>query len=100
MRDITLENLTRVAAQTFAGGGDARREQLSAALVNHLHAFAREVQLSHEEWQQAIAFLHRCGDISGPERSEFTLLSDVLGLSSLVTHARPASSGWVEALIS
>ena len=94
MRDITLDNLTRVAAQTFAGGGDARREELTAALVNHLHAFAREVQLSHEEWQQAIAFLHRCGDISGPERSEFTLLSDVLGLSSLVDlmHSRPGAT--------
>lgn len=102
MRDITLDNLTRVAAQTFTGGPDAqrqvhreqRRDELAAALVTHLHAFAREVQLSHEEWQQAIAFLHRCGDISGPERSEFTLLSDVLGLSSLVDlmHSRPGAT--------
>jgi catechol 1,2-dioxygenase/hydroxyquinol 1,2-dioxygenase len=31
-----------------------------------------------------MAFLHRVGDISNAERSEFSLLSDVTGLSSLV----------------
>lgn len=84
MRDIRLDNLTEVAVQTFAGAPEARRRELSQALVRHLHGFAKEVRLTHEEWRAAIAFFHRVGDISSPERSEFTLLSDVLGLSSLV----------------
>lgn len=84
MRDIRLDNLTEVAVQTFAGAPEARRRELSQAVVRHLHALAQEVRLTHAEWRAAVAFFHRVGDISSPERSEFTLLSDVLGLSSLV----------------
>lgn len=84
MKDIRLDNLTDIAAQTFAGAPEARRRELSQALVRHLHGFAKEVRLTHAEWREAIAFFHRVGDISNDQRSEFTLLSDVLGLSSLV----------------
>lgn len=84
MRDIRLDNVTEVASQTFAGATDERRRQLSQALVRHLHGFAREVGLTHAEWRAAISFMHRVGEISSEQRSEFTLLSDVLGLSSLV----------------
>ena len=84
MRDIRLDNVTEVASQTFAGATDERRRQLSQALVRHLHGFAREVGLTHAEWRAAIGFMHRVGEISSEQRSEFTLLSDVLGLSSLV----------------
>ncbi|MEK0416564.1 MAG: hypothetical protein RI949_570 [Pseudomonadota bacterium] len=84
MRNIRLDNVTEVAAQTFAGETDERRRQLSQALVRHLHGFAREVGLTHAEWRAAIGFMHRVGEISSEQRSEFTLLSDVLGLSSLV----------------
>jgi len=52
--------------------------------VTYVHGYARETGLSHAEWQAALAFLLRSGEISSPSRSEFTLLSDVLGLSSLV----------------
>ncbi len=84
MRNITLGNITQAASDSFAGLPDARRRELMQQLVRHLHAFARETRLTHGEWQAAIAFLHRTGDISSSTRSEFGLLSDVLGLSSLV----------------
>jgi hydroxyquinol 1,2-dioxygenase len=84
MRDITLANITQAASDSFAGMPDARRRELMQQLVQHLHAFAKEVQLSHAEWRAALAFLHRAADISSDSRSEFSLLSDVLGLSSLV----------------
>ena len=84
MRNIDLANITDAAAASFGGLADDRRRQLTQALVRHLHAYAREVGLTHAEWRAALAFLHRTGDISNAERSEFSLLSDVLGLSSLV----------------
>ena len=62
-------------------------------LAAHLHAFAKEVELSHEEWQLAIDLLYRAGKISTPERNEFILLSDVLGLSSLVDMINSRQSG-------
>jgi hydroxyquinol 1,2-dioxygenase len=54
-----------------------------SALVRHLHAFAREVDLTEDEYFTAIDFLTRTGQISTGTRQEFVLLADVLGLSML-----------------
>jgi hydroxyquinol 1,2-dioxygenase len=84
MRNIELSNITAAATGSFAGVPDARRRALLQALVEHLHGFAKATRLTHDEWRAALDFLHRVGDISSESRSEFSLLSDVLGLSSLV----------------
>ena len=84
MKNLTLDTITSAASDSFAGLPDARQRVLVQALVGHTHQFVREVQLSHAEWRSAISFLHRLGDISDAHRSEFSLLSDVTGLSSLV----------------
>ena len=55
-----------------------------SALVRHLHAFAKEVHLSQDEWGLAIDFLTKTGQICSAQRQEFILLSDVLGFSMLV----------------
>ena len=81
---ITLYNLTPAVAESFAGLPEARQRELVQELVRTLHGFARRTSLTHAEWRAAIAFLHRVGAMSNESRSEFTLLSDVLGLSSLV----------------
>ena len=52
--------------------------------MRHLHAFAREVELTIPEWEFAIDFLTRVGQRCDDERQEFILLSDVLGMSMLV----------------
>jgi hydroxyquinol 1,2-dioxygenase len=54
------------------------------ALVAHLHAFAGEVGLTQQEWEQAVAVLTRTGEITDERRQEFILWSDSLGLSMLV----------------
>ncbi len=54
------------------------------SLVRHLHAFARDVELTIPEWETAIDFLTRTGHKSDADRQEFILASDVLGLSMLV----------------
>lgn len=84
MRNLSLQNITDTVTKSFDGLPEARQRLLVQALVRHLHAFAKETQLGHAEWRAALAFLHRVGDISNDTRSEFSLLSDVLGLSSLV----------------
>jgi len=53
-------------------------------LVSHLHAFAKEIKLTQEEWEAGIDFLTRTGQICSDERQEFILLSDTLGFSMLV----------------
>lgn len=72
-----------VTARTGANA-DPRLREVMTSLVRHLHAFAKEVELTQEEWDLAIDFLTRTGQICSPERQEFILLSDVLGLSMLV----------------
>jgi hydroxyquinol 1,2-dioxygenase len=94
MKNITRDNLTDTVKSSFDQIDDERQRHLLNRLVHHLHAFASETGLSHQEWREGIAFLHRMAEISSPSRSEFTLLSDVLGLSSLVDllAARPGAT--------
>ena len=84
MKNITKGNVTEAVKTSFEGIEDERLRLLVNRLVHHLHAFATEIGLTHAEWREGIAFMHRVADITTPSRSEFTLMSDVLGLSSLV----------------
>lgn len=65
-------------------GTDPRLAEVMASLVKHLHAFAKDIHLTQAEWDLAVAFLTRTGQICSAERQEFILLSDVLGFSMLV----------------
>jgi len=84
MKHVTLDTLTDIAATSFAGLPDARQRELVLGLVFAMHAYAKEVRLTHAEWRAALAFMHRTAAITTDSRSEFSLLSDVTGLSSLV----------------
>ncbi|KAH9942311.1 aromatic compound dioxygenase [Epithele typhae] len=71
---------------------DPRSLELITSLVSHLHAFARETQLTHDEWLRAVTFLTRAGKESTEYKNEFVLLSDCLGFSALVdevNHPKP-----------
>lgn len=84
MRHITQHNITDAVRASFAPIDDPRQRQLVGRLVELVHQYAQETALTHAEWREGLAFLQRAADISDGSRSEFTLLSDVLGLSSLV----------------
>ncbi|MBA2965128.1 MULTISPECIES: intradiol ring-cleavage dioxygenase [Ramlibacter] len=83
MRNLTQDNITQAVIASFADTPDPRLKQVLTSLVQHLHAFARDVQLTEAEWFQGIAFLTRAGHITDDQRQEFILLSDTLGLSML-----------------
>ncbi len=91
MRHVTKDNITDVFMGYFGPDTDPRLKEILKSLVTHLHDFARETKLTHAEWRKGIEFLEWAGDISDKERHEFVLLSDVLGLSSLVDmlHSEP-----------
>ncbi|MEM7616266.1 MAG: dioxygenase [Pseudomonadota bacterium] len=93
MRDVTKDNITDVFMGYLGKDMDPRLRDVMGSLVRHLHAFAREVNLTHAEWNTGIAFLERAGEISDKERHEFVLLSDVLGLSSLVDMLHSTAAG-------
>ena len=83
MRNLTQDNITQAVIARLAGTPDARLKEIMTSLVQHLHAFARDVQLTEEEWFRGIEFLTRVGHVTDDKRQEFILLSDTLGLSML-----------------
>ena len=78
------EHITDEAVRRWATAHSPRTAELMTKLVRHLHAFAREADLTADEWMTAMQWLTRTGRISDEKRQEFILASDVLGLSSLV----------------
>jgi protocatechuate 3,4-dioxygenase beta subunit len=78
------ERSAEVVAASFGNTPDPRLKQVMTSLVQHLHAFVKDVELTEEEWGVAIDFLTRTGHMSSEVRQEFILLSDVLGVSMLV----------------
>ncbi|GAB5467521.1 MAG: intradiol ring-cleavage dioxygenase [Rhodospirillales bacterium] len=92
---LTEENSEAVVIDRLKACDDARFRTIMIAAIRHLHAFVKEVEPSQEEWEAAIAFLTRTGQISDDTRQEFILLSDVLGVSMLVdaiNHRRPSGA--------
>jgi hydroxyquinol 1,2-dioxygenase len=84
MRNVSEASITQAVVSSFDGATDPRFRRIIESLTRHLHAFAREVDLTPEEWKAGIDFLYHAGQISDEKRNEFILTSDVLGLSSLV----------------
>jgi protocatechuate 3,4-dioxygenase beta subunit len=83
-RAFSPDRLLEQVLATFDGTPDPRLREIMQAAVRHLHAFANEVGLRTEERRAATQFLTAVGQISTQVRQEAELLSDVLGLSSLV----------------
>jgi protocatechuate 3,4-dioxygenase beta subunit len=84
------QKLTDEVLRAYAGTPDPRLRELLAALIRHLHAFAAETGLTHQEWLAGLEFLTEVGQRCDEQRQEFVLLSDVLGLSAQVDHVNAA----------
>src|SRR5258708_2669270 len=83
MRQFTEDNLTEAVIARLKDVKNPRIKQLMTSLIRHLHAFAKDVRLTEEEWFEAIRFLTAVGQKCDGKRQEFILLSDVLGLSMM-----------------
>jgi len=94
MRNVTKENITDVFSGYFGDDTDPRVREILTSLAKHIHSFVRETNLTHDEWRKGLEFLEWAGKITTPERNEFVLLSDVLGMSSLVDmiHSMPEAT--------
>ena len=84
MRHIDEDTITQAVIARHASARDTRLREVMTSLVQHLHAFAREVKLTEAEWAAGLEFIAECGRRHGGSRPETALLSDALGLSTLV----------------
>jgi hydroxyquinol 1,2-dioxygenase len=92
MKNLDERTITQAVIERNSKASNGRLVDVMYSLVQHLHSFAREVELTEEEWEMGIKFLTEVGQICSPTRQEFILLSDTLGLSTLVTaqnHKKP-----------
>lgn len=92
--DLTIDNITRNTKLANSQTPNPRLKFLMEKLIDHIHDYARETQLTTEEWMVGLQFLTQCGQMCSNVRQEFILLSDVLGLSVLVDsldHPKPSS---------
>jgi hydroxyquinol 1,2-dioxygenase len=76
--------VTRDAINSFSNATDPRLAEVMALLVKHLHAFVSESNLSKAEWLKGLEFLTAAAQITDQERNEFSLFSDIMGISSMV----------------
>lgn len=53
-----------------------------SAMLKHIHDFAREVELTNDEWMAGVAFVNACGQMSDEKRNETHRICDVIGLES------------------
>ena len=83
-RFLTEENSVETVNARMGPDASPRMKLVMSAVVKHLHALTKEIEPTHDEWQQAIDFLTAVGQKCTDWRQEFILLSDILGVSMLV----------------
>jgi protocatechuate 3,4-dioxygenase beta subunit len=90
------EGVTDVVLAAMAGAPNARLREVMASFVRHLHAFAREVRLTENEYDLAIDFLNRIGKATNDEHNEGILFADAVGFSTLVCLMNNGAAGATE----
>ncbi|NBQ91101.1 MAG: hydroxyquinol 1,2-dioxygenase [Betaproteobacteria bacterium] len=91
----TTEQITQEVLRRYEQTPDPRLREIMLSLVRHLHAFAKDVRLTSEEWLFAMKALEETGRWCAPGRNEFIIFSDALGLSMLTVtqdYRRPAGA--------
>lgn len=84
MQELDQFTITDAALSQMASTKDQRLREIMDAAVRHLHEFAREVDLKPGELFDGLRFLTEVGHKCTPHRQEFVLLSEVLGLETVV----------------
>ena len=88
LRSHSGDSITERAVEAYSQIEEPRLREVMAALIRHLHALVKEVRLGEQEWEFAWDFMARMARFTGPERNEFLLLGDVIGISQLISEHR------------
>lgn len=99
MRNLTPTTITQAFADYARNAPSERTRDLMVSLATHLHSFVRDNKLTQDEWMAAIDVLTRAAKFTDDKRNEFILLSDLLGVSSLVDMVNATDSGTTSSLL-
>jgi len=78
------KDVTKAVLSELARTPNARLREIMSAFVRHLHEFAREVKLTEEEFQAAVAYIVALGQKTTETHNEVVLMSGSLGFSTLI----------------
>ncbi|WPH05090.1 Hypothetical protein R9X50_00798900 [Acrodontium crateriforme] len=87
---------TKRVIESMGPKTDPRLRTVLTSLITHIHDFAREVDLTVDEWIAGVELVNWAGQMSTDRRNEGQLLCDVIGLESLVdeiTYKKAAEAG-------
>ena len=74
MQNDLETTLTDAVIARLGNDADPRFRRIMQSLIRHVHDFVREVELTEEEWFEAIKFLTATGQKCDDKRQEFILL--------------------------
>jgi len=75
-------NFTQHVIDAMGPKTSPRMREVMTSLTRHLHDFAREIELTVDEWMEGVKLLDRAGQMSNEKRNEGQLVCDVVGLES------------------
>lgn len=90
------QSVTPVVLDAYKNISDPRLREIMASLITHLHAFARDVHLTEEEFQKAVAYVVSLGQRTNDTHNEAVLMSGSLGFSALICLLNNGNNGQTE----
>lgn len=90
------EDVTEAVVKAFQNIEDPRIKKIIVSFVKHLHAFARDVHLTEEEFEKAVQYVARLGQRTDEKHNEVVLMSGSLGFSTLICLLNNGNNGQTE----
>ena len=90
------KDVTKAVFKEYERIKNPRLREIIAALIRHLHDFAREVKLTEEEFQAAIGYIVALGKHTTETHNEAVLMSGSLGFSTLICLLNNGDRGQTE----
>ena len=75
-------NFTQHVIEAMGPKTTPRLRQVMTSLIRHVHDFARETELTVDEWMAGVQLINWAGQMSTDRRNEGQLVCDVIGLES------------------
>lgn len=77
-------NFTDHVVNNMGVNVNPRFRKVMGSLIRHVHDFARENEVTVDEWMAGVQMLNWAGRMSNDKRNEGQLVCDVIGLESYV----------------
>lgn len=75
-------NFTKHVIETMGPNVTPRNREIMASLITHLHDFAREIELTNDEWMTGVHFVNCLGQNSSGKTNEAFRFCEIIGLES------------------